>query len=145
MPNRYNHLDLDSTYKNRFGQPLMRMTFDFKENEHKTYRHSAEVITELARAMNPTKMGKANPRLSWSVVPYQSTHNTGGAIMGADPQSSVLNKYLQNWDVSNLFVTGASAFSHNSGYNPTGPVGAMAYWAADAIREKYLKNPGPLV
>jgi gluconate 2-dehydrogenase alpha chain len=24
-------------------------------------------------------------------------------------------------------------------------VGALAYWAADAIRTRYLKNPGPLV
>jgi gluconate 2-dehydrogenase alpha chain len=24
-------------------------------------------------------------------------------------------------------------------------VGALTYWAADAIRNKYLKNPGPLV
>jgi gluconate 2-dehydrogenase alpha chain len=44
-----------------------------------------------------------------------------------------------------VFVMGATAFPHNSGYNPTGPVGALAYWAADAIREKYLKNPGPLI
>jgi gluconate 2-dehydrogenase alpha chain len=78
-------------------------------------------------------------------VPYQSTHNTGGAVMGTDPGISALNKYLQSWDVSNVFVMGASAFPHNSGYNPTGPVGALAYWAADAIRDKYLKNPGPLV
>ena len=35
MPNRYNWLSLDPTYTNRFGQPLMRMTFDFKENERK--------------------------------------------------------------------------------------------------------------
>jgi len=42
-------------------------------------------------------------------------------------------------------VTGASAFPHNSGYNPTGPVGALAYMAAEAIRDKYLKNPGPLI
>jgi gluconate 2-dehydrogenase alpha chain len=145
MPNRYNHLDLDPTYRNRFGQPLMRMTFDFKENEHKMYRHSAEVIGEIGRAMNPTIMGRPTPRLTWSVVPYQSTHNTGGAVMGADPGTSALNKYLQSWDVSNVFVMGASAFPHNSGYNPTGPVGALAYWAADAIRDKYLKNPGPLV
>jgi gluconate 2-dehydrogenase alpha chain len=145
MPNRYNHLDLDPTYRNRFGQPLMRMTFDFKENEHKMYRNSAEVIGEIGRAMNPTIMGRPTPRLTWNVVPYQSTHNTGGAVMGADPGSSALNKYLQSWDVSNVFVMGASAFPHNSGYNPTGPVGALAYWAADAIRNKYLKNPGPLV
>ena len=28
---------------------------------------------------------------------------------------------------------------------PTGPVGALAYWMADAIKDKYLKNPGKLV
>ena len=145
MPNRYNTLDLDPTYKNRFGQPLMRMTFDFKDNEQKMNRHSAEVIGQIGRAMNPTIMGNPTPRLTWSVVPYQSTHNTGGAIMGADPSNSALNKFLQSWEVSNVFVMGASAFPHNSGYNPTGPVGALAYWAADAIREKYLKKPGPLV
>ena len=57
----------------------------------------------------------------------------------------VLNKYLQSWDCSNLFVLGASAFPHNSAYNPTGPVGALAYWAADAIKNKYMKNQGQLV
>jgi hypothetical protein len=31
------------------------------------------------------------------------------------------------------------------GGNPTGPVGALTYWAADAIRNRYIKNPGPLV
>jgi gluconate 2-dehydrogenase alpha chain len=145
MPNRYNHLDLDKTYTNRFGQPLMRMTFDFKENEHKLVKHAADIIGGIGKAMKPTRMGNPTPRLTWNTVPYQSTHNTGGAIMGVDPGNSALNKYCQSWDVSNVFVTGASAFPHNSGYNPTGPVGALAYFMADAIRQKYLKNPGPLV
>ena len=39
---------------------------------------------------------------------------------------------------------GASAFPQNFGYNPTGMVGALAYWSAKAIREQYLKNPGAL-
>jgi gluconate 2-dehydrogenase alpha chain len=145
MPNRYHHLDLDRTYTNRFGQPLMRMTFDFSENEKKINRHAAKIIGEIGKAMNPTHMSNPTPRLTWNVVPYQSTHNTGGAVMGADPATSALNKYLQSWDVPNVFVTGASAFPHNSGYNPTGPVGALAYMAADAIRNKYLKNPGRLI
>ena len=46
---------------------------------------------------------------------------------------------------SALFVIGANAFPQNAGYNPTGTVGALAYWASTAIREQYLKNPGPLV
>ena len=65
--------------------------------------------------------------------------------MGADPKTSALNRYLQSWDVPNLIVMGATAFPQNAGYNPTGTVGALAYWAADAIKTKYLKSPGPLV
>ncbi len=37
-------------------------------------------------------------------MPYQSTHNTGGAIMGNNPRTSAVNKYLQSWDVPNVFV-----------------------------------------
>lgn len=45
------------------------------------------------------------------------------------------------WDCENVFIPGASAFPHNSGMNPTGTVGALAYRAAEGI-EKYLKNGG---
>jgi gluconate 2-dehydrogenase alpha chain len=56
-----------------------------------------------------------------------------------------VNRYLQSWDVSNVFVTGACVLPQNAGKNPTGPVGVLAYWAADAIVNKYLKAPGALV
>jgi gluconate 2-dehydrogenase alpha chain len=81
----------------------------------------------------------------YNITQYQSTHTCGGAIMGKDPKTSALNKYLQSWDVSNVFAPGANAFPQNNGYNPTGLVGGLAYWCAKAIREQYLKNPGPLV
>ena len=29
--------------------------------------------------------------------------------------------------------------------NPTGTVGALAFWAAEAITTQYIKNPGALV
>jgi gluconate 2-dehydrogenase alpha chain len=56
-----------------------------------------------------------------------------------------VNRYLQSWDVPNVFVFGTSAFPQNAGYNPTSTVGALAYWGAAAIKNQYLKNPGPLV
>ncbi|MDB5865555.1 MAG: gluconate 2-dehydrogenase [Betaproteobacteria bacterium] len=146
MANRYNYFDLDPTYRNAFGQPLMRMTFDYKENEHKMGRHASQMINDIAKSMNPTSFNTATARTEpWTVVPYQSTHNTGGTIMGTNPRQSALNKYLQSWDAHNLFVVGANVFPHNSSYNPTGPIGALAYWTADAIKNQYLKNPGPLV
>src|SRR5262249_14957935 len=50
MANRYNYYDLDPTYRNAFGQPLMRMTFDYKENEHKIGRHAAQVAWHATRS-----------------------------------------------------------------------------------------------
>ncbi|HEY0436157.1 MAG TPA: GMC oxidoreductase, partial [Phenylobacterium sp.] len=144
MPNRGNYLDLDPTYTNRFGQPLLRMTFDFKDNERKAMRHAQTLCTEVAKAMNPTIMPPSEPPTSWSVVPYQSTHNTGGAIMGTDPGATAVNTWQQSWDVPNVFSVGASSFPHNSAYNPTGPLAALAYRTAEAIRDRYLKHPGIL-
>jgi gluconate 2-dehydrogenase alpha chain len=56
----------------------------------------------------------------------------------------VVNRYLQVWDVPNMFVMGACLFPQNAGYNPTGTVGALTYWGVDAMR-RYLRNPGRLV
>ena len=50
MANRYNCYDLDPTYRNAFGQPLMRMTFDYKENEHKMGQHAARLSTTSRKA-----------------------------------------------------------------------------------------------
>ncbi|MEA2987926.1 MAG: gluconate 2-dehydrogenase alpha chain [Alphaproteobacteria bacterium] len=145
MANRYNYFDLDPTYRNAFGLPMMRMTFDYKDNEHKMGRHAAQVINAIAKSMNPTVLNEASARTEpWTVVPYQSTHNTGGTIMGVNPRESAVNRYLQSWDYHNLFTVGANVFPHNASYNPTGPVGALTYWTVDAIK-RYVKNPGPLV
>jgi gluconate 2-dehydrogenase alpha chain len=47
--------------------------------------------------------------------------------------------------VPNVFSLGASAFPQNITYNYTVTLGALAYWALQAIKTRYLKSPGPLV
>jgi gluconate 2-dehydrogenase alpha chain len=144
--NRYNYIDLDPTYKDQLGRPLLRMTYNFVENDYKVGDYCMRIALDIARAMQPTMIGPPGLRRGdYDIVPYQSTHNTGGTIMGHDPKTSVVNRYLQSWDADNLFIMGASTFPQQSAYNPTGPVGALAYWSAEAIVTKYLKNPGPLV
>ena len=139
------YLDLDPTYKDPLGRPLLRMTFDFQDNERKMARWMAEHCVDIAKTMGAKQTVLNTITEPWSVVPYQTTHNTGGAVMGSDPKTSALNRYLQSWDVSNVFVMGASAFPQNAGYNPTGTVGALTFWALHAIKTMYLKAPGPLV
>ncbi len=143
--NRANFLDLDPTYKDALGRPLLRMTYNGTDNDHKMSRYLLARLEDIIKAMKPTHY-EMHPRpKNFTIVPYQSTHNTGGTMMGADPKSSVVNRYLQSWDADNLFVMGASVFPQQHGYNPTGTVGALTYWSADAIVSQYLKKPGPLV
>ena len=144
LPNRQNFLDLDPTYKDGFGNPLLRMTFDWTDGDRELVAYMGAKAEEVMKETGATTV-VANKELqgSFSSVPYQSTHNTGGAIMGSDPTTSVVNSYLQCWTAENLFVVGASAFAHNGGYNPTGTVGALAYRAADGINT-YLQTPGLL-
>lgn len=145
MSYRDSYLDLDPTYRDVYGNPLLRMTFDFHKNEHDMSGFLTDKATLIAKAMNPRSY-HAKPRTGhYSIIPYQTTHNTGGAAMGDDPKTSVVNRYLQSWDVPNVFVMGSSVFPQNAGYNPTGTIGALTYWAVDAIKNQYLKNPGPLV
>jgi gluconate 2-dehydrogenase alpha chain len=99
---------------------------------------------EIARRLTPSRVNALRRRGPYEIVSYQTTHNTGGAVMGADPATSVVNRFLQSWDVANLFVVGASAFPQNGGYNPSGTVAALTYWCTDAIKGRYLKQPGPL-
>jgi gluconate 2-dehydrogenase alpha chain len=139
------YLDRDPLYQDRFRRPLMRMTIDFHDNEIKQNAYLTDKFAEIIKAMGAKEVEKQPRKAPYDVTKYQTTHLCGGAIMGTDPTTSALNRYLQSWDVPNLFVMGASAFPQNAGYNPTGTVAALAYWSAQAIRTQYLKNPGPLV
>jgi gluconate 2-dehydrogenase alpha chain len=143
--NRDNYLDLDPTYKDSIGRPLLRMTYNGTDNDHKMSRYLLSKLETVIKAMNPSSYELRPRPKNFTTVPYQSTHNTGGTMMGTNPKNSVVNRYGQVWEASNLFITGASIFPQQHGYNPTGPVGALAYWTAEKIVKDYIKKPGPLV
>jgi gluconate 2-dehydrogenase alpha chain len=142
---RTNYLDLDPTYRDRFGRPLVRMTMDFHENELKMSTFLTDRYAEIITRMGATQVVKKPRKGPYDSTQYQTSHLCGGAIMGSNPGNSAVNRYMQSWDIANLFVLGASAFPQNHGYNPTNTVAALAYWSAAAIRRDYLKNPGALV
>lgn len=139
------YLDLDPTYRDPFGRPLLRMTFDSKPNDIRMTQFMKRQTEALAEAMQPTSWNSSykDENSHYDIRPYQTTHNVGGAIMGTDPATSAVNRYLQSWDVPNVWVSGASAFPQNIQFNPTGAVGALTYWMADALRD-YIRDPRPM-
>ncbi|MED3832238.1 GMC family oxidoreductase [Peribacillus frigoritolerans] len=144
MPHIQNYLDLDPTYKDVYGMPLLRMTYDYTAQDRELVKYMAKVTRSIAKKMGPDHIDTVAEQADFNVNTDTNTHNTGGVIMGADPKNSAVNTYLQMWDAENVFVAGSSAFPHNSSFNPTGTLGAFSYRAAEGI-VKYLKKGGSLV
>lgn len=145
LPYEDQFMDLDPIYRDRYGRPLLRLTYDFHENDFNLYRYLAQRCIEIMEAMNPTRIYPTEELEPFSIYPYQSTHITGGVIMGSGPDRSVTNKYGQVWDTPNVFVTGAALYPQNPGMNPTGPLIALAYFAGDAIVRQFLRDPNRLM
>ncbi|MFP3323006.1 GMC family oxidoreductase [Planococcus sp. SIMBA_160] len=144
IPHRDNYLTLDGTYKDIYGMPLLQLTYNFTDQDRALHKYITERTSEIMQEMGAKTVVGRSPISDYDIVPYQTTHNTGGTIMGGDPATSVVNNYLQHWDMENLFVVGAGNFAHNGGYNPTGTVGALAYRCAEGVI-KYSKDGGSLV
>ncbi|MDQ0114811.1 GMC family oxidoreductase [Paenibacillus harenae] len=144
MAYKHHFLDLDPTYKDAFGDPLIRITFDFEDQDREMAKFLAEKCSSILKEMGADKIDYLKELGPYEIMSYQSTHNTGGVIMGASPADSATNNYCQMWDAENVFVMGASSFPQNAGYNPTATVGALAYRAAEGIM-KYREKGGMLV
>ena len=140
-PHQENYLDLDPTYRDAYGMPLLRMNFDFRDNELRMSEYCTSKANEIAKALGATIVSTGGPRNGpFDPRVYQTTHNTGGTPMGADPNTSAVSPHLQHWDAQNLFVVGASVYPHNSGYNPTGPLAALALRLGDDLN-RYIERP----
>ncbi|HWG06800.1 MAG TPA: GMC family oxidoreductase, partial [Beijerinckiaceae bacterium] len=140
-PHRQNYVSLDPDYRDALGEPLARITFDWRDNDMKMSEYCSQKVAEIAKTMNTDIVTRVVPRKGpFDTRAYQSTHITGGTPMGTDPKTSVVSNHLQHWDAENLFVVGASVFPHNSGYNPTGMLSALALRLGDELND-YIDRP----
>ena len=134
-------IDLDPNVRDQWGLPAPRLTYDWRRpNELARVEFMLKKMEELGHAMGATHVWRA------PLGPgAPGAHHEGGTRMGSDPKTSVVNRYGQSWDVPNLFVVGSSTFPSMSGFNPTLTIQALAYMSADAIVNRYKKNPGALL
>src|SRR4029079_12575957 len=76
------YLDLDPTYKDRFGRPLMRITMDFHDNELKQNAFLTDKFADIFTAMGAKQVVKEYRKGPYDITKYQTTHLCGGAVMG---------------------------------------------------------------
>ncbi len=133
MAYRGNSMDLDPTYTDRHGDPLLRLTIDWRDNERRMAEFMTAKAVEIARAMGAREITPFAGLKRYDATRYQGTHIQGGTIMGASPATSVVNTHMRHWQIENLFVLGASTYPQNPSGNPTLTTLALTIRAAEKI------------
>lgn len=131
LPYRDNSVSLHADKVDRFGVPLMRFDVRFRDNELRMMadaRAQGEAMLKGAGLSNVSSTEAEH-------VPGDAIHEMGGARMGADPRSSVLNSWSQAHDATNLYVTDGAQMASVSCVNPSLTFMALTVRAADhAVR-----------
>lgn len=132
LPIYENRMTLSQTVKDAWGIPVPHFHFAWGENETKMRASMAEAAAEMLESAGVRNIKIFNrPR-----VPGNDNHEMGGARMGRDPKTSVLNAYNQSHDIPNLFITDGACMTSSANQNPSLTYMALTARACDyAVRQ----------
>jgi choline dehydrogenase-like flavoprotein len=132
IPNENSYCEIDPAGKDRWGIPTLRFHWKWSDHETRQAAHMQKTFVAIIEAMGGRVVGKAEPDGRKAIAPGGFIiHEIGGAIMGADAKTSVVNQWMQSWDVKNLFITDGAPFPSNADKNPTLTIMALAWRSAD--------------
>ncbi|UBM57328.1 GMC family oxidoreductase [Marinilongibacter aquaticus] len=136
IPKETNFLALDRSKTDEWGIPLIHFNVDYDENDEKMVKDYLQNTTEMFE-----KAGFTNIRATDSKqAPGLDIHEMGGARMGKDPKTSMLNKWNQVHSCKNVFVTDGACMTSTSTQNPSLTYMAFAARSADYAVEEMKKG-----
>ncbi len=137
LPYYENKVYIDHSKKDKWGQPVLAIDCEYKENEAKMREDMMYDAAEMLEAAGAKKV-KAYDN---GCYPGMTIHEMGTARMGNDPKESVLNKWNQMHEVSNVFVTDGSCMPSSACQNPSLTYMALTARACDyAVKELKKKT-----
>jgi hypothetical protein len=131
LPDYDNYFEIDpGGLKDTVGIPQVRFHVTNRDNDFKMRDDMFYWQEKILRACDadivPFKPGLAPPG--------DATQECGGARMGDDPKTSVLNRYNQAHGIKNLFVVDASCYvSLPGGHGVTSTTMALGWRACDYL------------
>lgn len=163
LPHIENRVSL-ARRRDRLGVPIPAVHLRLRENDWKLLRDQVQTQKTVMKEaglrtdflISPLGIDPDNrllPNARWyerlmfrmayrrSVAVGGAIHECGGARMGDDPQTSVLNARNQLWDAPNVFVTDSSCFVTNGTCGPTLTTMALTVRACEHIADEYGRSP----
>lgn len=131
IPKETNAVTLSSGQKDQWGIPLLKIDVAYDSNDERLLKDFLEQAEEML-----TKAGCTNIRKSDSgQAPGLDIHEMGGARMGRDPKTSILNGFNQMHLAPNVFVTDGACMTSTGTQNPS-----ITYMALTARAVDYAVN-----
>jgi choline dehydrogenase-like flavoprotein len=137
VPLEKNHIRLHPDLKDKYGIPQIIISCEWSENDDKMVNDFVEQSKEMFE-----KAGFINIKaVDTKSLPGADIHEMGGARMGNDPKTSILNNWNQLHQCKNVFVTDGAAMTSTGTQNPTLTYMAMTARAVNhAVEESKKKN-----
>ncbi|SDD49556.1 GMC oxidoreductase [Niabella drilacis] len=136
LPYHENMVTLDQNKKDKWGLNVLSIDAEWKENERKMridMKNDAIEMLEKA-GVKDVKGREGDGTIGRGI------HEMGTARMGADPKTSVVNKWNQVWDAPNVFVTDGSFMASANCVNPSLTYMAFTARAVDHAMEELKKQ-----
>jgi choline dehydrogenase-like flavoprotein len=140
LPKRSNHVRLSKNQVDRWGVPLLIISVDYDENDDRMVK---DFIAQ-GRAMLTAAGFERIKATDNHQPPGLDIHEMGGARMGSDPATSVLNARNQLHQCKNVFVTDGACMTSTGSQSPSILYMALTARAAQFAADQ-LKTRGSLV
>lgn len=115
IPKETNHVRLSTDKKDDWGMPLLVTSVDYDDNDEKMIR---DFLTQSSEMLEKAGCRNVDQHDSHQ-APGLDIHEMGGAGMGDDPKTSVLNKWNQVHSVPNVFVTDGACMTSTGNQSPS--------------------------
>jgi choline dehydrogenase-like flavoprotein len=137
IPKETNYVSLDPNQKDAWGVPLLHTSIDYDDNDEKMIKDYIEQVSEMFEKAGYTNIKSGDDHRA----PGLDIHEMGGARMGRDPKTSMLNEWNQLHACKNVFVTDGACMTSTATQNPSLTYMALTARAADfAVNELKKQN-----
>ncbi|HZR23012.1 MAG TPA: GMC family oxidoreductase [Vicinamibacterales bacterium] len=136
LPYEDNYLDLDPNVKDPLGDPVIRITAEYKENERKIAAFTQDKMEQWYREAGAVAVQRGP--LGGAMPP--ATHAYGGTRMGDNKETNVVDRWSFSHEVPNLGILGASTMGTSGAHNPTLTVQALAWRAAEHLAKNWKQR-----
>ena len=162
LPSYDNCVSLNGRRKDRWGVPIAHIRCQLGDNDRILVSRQLKALREMTQHAgyqinfigsvlgldskkvwpdyDPLQRFIFRRVIGMSLTMGAAIHECGGARMGNDPRTSVVNGVNQAWDVPNLFVTDGASFVSNSTVGPALTIMALSARAAAFIAEAHASG-----